>query len=95
MIAETADPVSSSSSRTAAEKETRVAADLVPIVDTHHHLWDLKKVTLPWLKTEAVKPIARSFVMSDYKKATAGLNVVKPVYLEVHVTGKEFSKIHP
>ena len=22
----------------------------LPIIDPHHHLWDLKKLTLPWLK---------------------------------------------
>lgn len=59
--------------------------ELVPIVDTHQHLWDLKKLTLPWLKKEAVQPINRSYVMSDYKRATRGLNVVKTVYMEVNV----------
>ena len=57
----------------------------VPIVDTHHHLWDLKKFQLPWLKGEAVQSLNRSFVLSDYAKATHGLNVVKTVYMEVNV----------
>src|SRR5947209_873443 len=58
------------------------AADL-PIVDTHQHLWDLKKFKLPWV-TEG-SHLARSFVMSDYLEATKGLNVVKTVYMEVDV----------
>jgi len=63
---------------------TNLAA-AVPIIDTHQHLWDLKKFRLPWLKKKAVQPINRSFVMSDYLQATKGLNVVKTVYMEVNV----------
>jgi L-fuconolactonase len=57
--------------------------DSLPIVDTHHHLWDLDRFQLPWLKPG--EPLAKSFVMSDYREATAGLNVVKTVYMEVDV----------
>jgi L-fuconolactonase len=56
---------------------------MLPIVDTHQHLWDLKKFRLPWI--EEGKPLARSFVLTDYAQATAGLNVVKTVYMEVDV----------
>lgn len=64
----------------------------VPIVDTHHHLWDKSKFTLPWLKNAAVQPINRSYLMSDYIKATKGLNVVKTVYMEVNVAGSQQQK---
>ena len=57
----------------------------IPIVDTHQHLWDLKLLKLPWLKNEGVQSINRSYVMSDYLKATKGLNIVKTVYMEVNV----------
>jgi predicted TIM-barrel fold metal-dependent hydrolase len=57
-------------------------ADL-PIIDTHQHLWDLKKFKLPWVKDGS--PLARDHVTADYLKATAGLNVVKAVYMEVDV----------
>jgi predicted TIM-barrel fold metal-dependent hydrolase len=63
----------------AAEKKD----EAIPIVDTHHHLWDLKKFRLPW--TDGVPKLNRSFVMSDYRAATKGLNVVKTVYMEVDV----------
>ncbi len=56
---------------------------LLPIIDTHQHLWDLKKFKLPWIKEGA--PLAKSHVTSDYVQATAGLNVVKAVYMEVDV----------
>jgi predicted TIM-barrel fold metal-dependent hydrolase len=54
-----------------------------PIVDTHQHLWDLKKFTLPWIKADS--PLARSYLLDDYRRATEGLNVVKTVYMEVDV----------
>src|SRR5437016_5253992 len=56
-------------------------ATMMPIVDTHQHLWDLSKFRLPWLKEGA--PLARSFLPADYQAATAGLQVVKAVYMEV------------
>jgi len=57
--------------------------DSLPIVDTHQHLWDLDRFRLPWITPG--EPLARSFVMSDYREATAGLDVVKTVYMEVDV----------
>jgi len=56
---------------------------MTPIVDTHHHLWDLDHFHLPWLGESG--PLARSFVMEDYLAATQGLNVVQTVYMEVDV----------
>jgi len=67
----------------AATKSTR----MLPIVDTHQHLWDLTKFRLPWLKPDDV--FNKSHVMSDYLKATAGLNVVKTVYMEVDVAPEQ------
>lgn len=60
------------------------SAAKIPIVDTHQHLWDLKKYKLPWLKDSPPK-LAKSFMPEDYAKATEGLNVVKSVYMEVDV----------
>jgi L-fuconolactonase len=58
-------------------------SETLPIVDTHHHVWDLDRFNLPWLK--GAPKLDRSFLMSDYLEATAGLNVVKSVYMEVDV----------
>ena len=55
----------------------------MPIIDTHQHLWDLSRFKLPWLK--GAPKLNRSFLMEDYQQATAGLNVVKSVYMEVDV----------
>lgn len=56
---------------------------MLPIIDTHQHLWDLNRFRLPWIEDGG--PLARSYVMSDYLAATDGLNVVKTVYMEVDV----------
>ena len=56
---------------------------MLPIIDTHQHLWDLTKFKLPWIKPG--QPLARNFVTKDYLEATRGLNVVKAVYMEVAV----------
>jgi predicted TIM-barrel fold metal-dependent hydrolase len=60
---------------------------MLPIVDTHQHLWDLKKFHLPWVKADS--PLNHSFVSADYAKATEGLNIVKAVYMEVDVDPKQ------
>ena len=75
--------IQASASPTALAKEANVTADLIPIVDTHEHLWDLTKFTLPWAKDN--ETLNRSFVTADYLKATANVNVVKSVYMEVDV----------
>jgi predicted TIM-barrel fold metal-dependent hydrolase len=69
---------------------------MFPIIDTHQHLWDLRKFRLPWLKGNP--HLDRSFLMADYLEATADLGmfpggagasagvpgrIVKTVYMEV------------
>jgi L-fuconolactonase len=56
---------------------------MLPIIDTHQHLWDLQKFNLPWVA--GAPALNRSYLQSDYVEATAGLNVVKAVYMEVDV----------
>jgi predicted TIM-barrel fold metal-dependent hydrolase len=51
------------------------------VIDTHQHLWNRKQFKLPWI--EKGSPLDRDFLMSDYFKATEGLNVVKTIYMEV------------
>jgi L-fuconolactonase len=51
------------------------------IIDTHLHLWDLKKIPLDWTKDAGA--LNRSFVLDDYRRAAEGLNIVKAVYMEV------------
>lgn len=80
-----AGAVASQAVTTAAFAKDESVTDALPIIDTHQHLWDLSKFTLPWHAAEDVPPLRRNFVMSDYLEATRGLNVVKTVYMEVDV----------
>src|SRR4051812_24166626 len=60
------------------------AADDLPIVDTHQHLWDLDAFRLPW-HADAPQVLRRSYGPADYREATRGLNVRQTVYMEVDV----------
>lgn len=63
------------------------AAD-IPIVDTHQHLWNLSTQNLPWLGG-APEVLRHSYGLKEYAQATAGLNVVQAVYMEVDVAPEE------
>jgi predicted TIM-barrel fold metal-dependent hydrolase len=61
-----------------------------PIVDAHHHLWDLSLGRHPWLARDAgatgglgdLAPIRRTFLPEDYRRAAAGQPVVATVHVE-------------
>ena len=53
------------------------------IIDTHQHLWDLDLFRYSWL--DSVPRLNRSFQMSNYLAASAGLGIVKSVHLEADV----------
>ncbi len=59
----------------------------LPIIDTHQHLWDLKKFELPWLA--GYETLRRSYLLADYWNAAQGTNIVKTIYMEVDVTRKQ------
>src|SRR6185437_956959 len=69
-----------------------VTAEL-EIIDAHMHLWDLSRISYPWLTpplpvglTGDVSPIARNYLLDDYlRDATAndsGVRVTKVVHVE-------------
>jgi predicted TIM-barrel fold metal-dependent hydrolase len=70
----------------AAGQQPLVAANEPPplVIDTHQHLWDLKKFNLPWL-ANASQTINRSFDLKDFRAATSGCHVAKTIYMEVDV----------
>lgn len=59
----------------------------VPIIDPHQHLWDLRRFRVPWLS--GAPKLNRSHVLTDYRKAADGLNIVKTLYMEVDVDPKQ------
>jgi predicted TIM-barrel fold metal-dependent hydrolase len=70
-----------------AHDEKASSDERLPIIDTHQHLWNLKRFNLPWLKGGG--PLARDYSMTDFLAATSGLNVVKTIYMEVDVDPRE------
>jgi L-fuconolactonase len=61
---------------------------MIPIIDTHQHLWDLDRFKLTWM-TPGEAPLGRSYRTADYAEATARLGVVKSIYMEVDVAPDE------
>jgi predicted TIM-barrel fold metal-dependent hydrolase len=64
--------------------------DDLPIVDPHHHLWDLENNIYPWLQQEPppqlvcgdIRPIRRSYLVDDLRADIGSLPVVKTVHLQ-------------
>ena len=61
-----------------------------PVIDPHHHLWDLSMNKHPWLSPDdptvqaipGLSTIAQDFLPEDYRRAAAGHNVVATVHIE-------------
>jgi len=60
------------------------------IIDTHQHLWDRRKLNLPWLGG-APEVLRHDFLTADYQQAFTGLNV-KAIYMEVDVAQSDHVK---
>ncbi len=64
--------------------------DDLPLIDPHHHLWDLEENYYPWL-SDGVKPSAfgdytainRSYRIEDFLADAKNQNLVKSVHLDV------------
>ena len=53
------------------------------IIDTHLHIWDLDKFSLPWLDDEG-EILNRTYLLEDYKKSLGeNYQISKAVYVEV------------
>lgn len=64
------------------------SSDSPVIVDTHQHLWNLKEMVPPWL-SDAPDVLRQNYGLTEYAKATQGLNVTQAVYMEVDVDPKD------
>src|SRR5271154_7112528 len=61
-----------------------------PIIDPHHHLWDLSLGRHPWLVPQPGKEhslgdlakLRRNYLIEDYLVDSAGQNVVATVHVE-------------
>ena len=56
---------------------------MIPIIDTHQPLWDLKTLSLAWVKSDKV--MDHSYLMSDYLEASKVTGIEQTVYMEVNV----------
>ena len=62
----------------------------LPIIDAHHHFWDLSLNKNPWLNPSNQIPfrygnyesICKNFLIEDYKRVSKKHNVVKTVHME-------------
>jgi L-fuconolactonase len=62
------------------------------IVDTHQHLWDLKKLRLPWIEGLTGKRkeiLGHDYGLADYAEAARGLPITRTVYMEVDVAEED------
>src|SRR5262249_62153539 len=61
-----------------------------PIIDAHHHLWDLRLDRHPWLAVSAgergglgdLAPLRRNYLPADYRRDAARQNIVASVHVE-------------
>jgi predicted TIM-barrel fold metal-dependent hydrolase len=61
-----------------------------PVIDPHHHLWDLEHNQYPWLQKRPferrlegnVEAIAQDYLLKDYLADARNQNVVKSVHVE-------------
>jgi predicted TIM-barrel fold metal-dependent hydrolase len=64
--------------------------DREPVIDAHHHLWDLQNNKYPWLQERPLKPrlegdiepIAKDYLLKDYLEDSRNQNVVKSVHVQ-------------
>lgn len=62
----------------------------LPVIDAHHHIWDLAANHHPWLAEEPppafrygdTRPLRRTYMPADYRRDAAGQNIVATVYME-------------
>jgi predicted TIM-barrel fold metal-dependent hydrolase len=61
-----------------------------PLIDAHHHLWDLRLARHPWLAAEAegrgslgdLGPLRRNYLPQDYRRDAARQNMVASLHVE-------------
>ena len=66
------------------------SAKHVPIVDAHHHFWDLDRNYHPWLCDQPpiqfrygdYRAIRRSYLLDDYRRDSRGFDVIGTVFVE-------------
>lgn len=55
-----------------------------PIVDAHHHFWDLSIARHPWLRASTDPKLARHCMPEDYLREAEGYDIVASVHVEAN-----------
>ncbi len=61
-----------------------------PVVDTHLHIWDLGRLSYPWLAN--VPKLNRNHLIEDYRKACGSVQVAKMVFLQCECDFAQFQQ---
>lgn len=61
-----------------------------PIVDTHLHIWDLKRLSYPWLAN--VPMLNRDHLIEEYRKVCGPVQVSKMVFLQCECDFAQFQE---
>ncbi|MCA9038938.1 MAG: amidohydrolase family protein [Planctomycetaceae bacterium] len=61
----------------------------IPVIDTHQHLWDLDRFTLPWMQGPAKEVLGKNFLLPEYRSATSEVPIAQTVYMEVNVAAEQ------
>lgn len=62
----------------------------MPIIDAHHHVWDIERNYHPWLRDEPMIPfrygdyssLRRNYLPADYRRDATGFDIAGSVYVE-------------
>jgi L-fuconolactonase len=61
-----------------------------PIVDTHLHIWDLKRLRYPWLAS--VPMLNQDHLIEDYRRACGPVQVAKMVFLQCECDPAQYAE---
>ena len=51
-----------------------------PIIDSHVHIWDTRKLNYPWLRD--IQTLNRPFLLEDFKKASSSVKIESIVFMQ-------------
>ena len=64
--------------------------EMTPMIDAHHHLWDLNAVSYPWLEAKGVErffgdptPIQRDYLIEEFRDEAKAMGVTGSVHIQV------------
>jgi len=61
----------------------------IPIIDAHHHLWDLNENYYPWLTDRITRrvcgeysAITKNYLLEDFKRDISQVNLIKSIHIQ-------------